>query len=50
MFRLRGDRQSLLAALAIQWVDQQLGIPAREVTTALAPVQAHAPMSLPKRS
>ena len=33
MFRLRGDRQSLLAALASHWVDQQLGLPPREITT-----------------
>lgn len=33
ILRLRGDRQSLLAALACHWVDQQLGIPAREDTT-----------------
>ena len=26
MHRLRGDRQSLLAALASHWVDQQIGV------------------------
>jgi hypothetical protein len=36
MLRLRGDRQSLLAALASHWVDQQLGIPTREITTEVA--------------
>lgn len=37
MFRIHGDRQSLLAALACHWVDQQLGIPAREVSTSASP-------------
>jgi len=37
MFRLRGDRQSLLAALASHWVDHQLGIPPKKVTTAFTP-------------
>ncbi|MCT0217343.1 hypothetical protein KQ298_13570 [Synechococcus sp. CS-1330] len=27
MLRIHGDRNSLLAALAAQWVDQQLQIP-----------------------
>ncbi len=36
MLRLRGDRQSLLAALANHWLDQQLGISVEQVTTAAA--------------
>lgn len=37
MFRIQGDRQSLLAALACCWVDQQLCIPARGGRTSATP-------------
>jgi len=47
MFRLRGDRQNLLAALASHWVDQQLGLPPREITTAAAPASSPAASGSP---
>ncbi|MFZ9267214.1 MAG: hypothetical protein ACO28M_09825 [Vulcanococcus sp.] len=43
MFRLRGDRQSLLNALAIHWVDQQLGIPTTEGQAAAPPSTTRLP-------
>jgi len=45
MLRLRGDRQSLLVALTVHWLDHQVGIPPSRVTTEVQPAVSPSALS-----
>ncbi len=50
MFRLLGDRQSLLVALAVHWIDHQVGLPSTPVTTEDAPASSPGAAALAQAS